>query len=119
MAGGSASYTQYYPVKQEELLAYDVGSKMSLAQRTLQLNLAAYYYDYKDKQLIVSFIDPVFGVLPRLGNVPKSRVYRIATRCPILSQVTTSEERSIAGPRWICGSASSVIAGEPSRGGTM
>ena len=43
----------------------------------MQVNLAAYYYDYTDKPLLGSVTDPVFGQLPRLNNAPKSRVYVI------------------------------------------
>jgi outer membrane receptor protein involved in Fe transport len=41
---------------------------------TLQLNGAAFYYDYKDKQLLGAIVDPVFGPLPKLINVPRSHI---------------------------------------------
>ena len=38
------------PLEPEELLAYEAGFKGTLAQGSLQLNGAAFYYDYKDIQ---------------------------------------------------------------------
>ena len=62
------------PVTQERITAYEAGIKTSLADRTLDLTLAGFYYDYRDKQTLTRFVDPLFGVLLKLGNVPKSRV---------------------------------------------
>lgn len=62
------------PVKQEELTSYEVGTKLSLLDRKLQLNAAAFHYDYVDKQFF-SFL-PVFPglVTATLVNIPKSKV---------------------------------------------
>jgi outer membrane receptor protein involved in Fe transport len=38
------------------------------------LNGAIFYYDYVDKQILARVIDPVFGVLAVLQNIPKSSV---------------------------------------------
>lgn len=67
---------QYLPATQEEVTAYELGVKSSLLERTLQLNVAGFYYDYRDKQLRGRLIDPlgIFGALEALVNVPKSRV---------------------------------------------
>jgi len=71
---GSANVaSQFSPVNQEELKAYEIGVKSSLSEN-LQLNMAAYYYDYTDKQVFGRAPDPVFTVLTRLVNVPKSEV---------------------------------------------
>src|SRR5260370_13272511 len=64
---------QFNPIKQESVLAYEVGSKQTLLSHSLQLDAAAFYYDYKDKQLIGS-IPPPSPNLPRLITHPKSRV---------------------------------------------
>lgn len=40
-------------VSPEKIDAYEVGTKLDLLDRTLRLNLSAYYYDYKDLQLTV------------------------------------------------------------------
>ena len=70
---GSA-YVQLQPVVQEELLAYEIGVKSTLADGSLQLNGAIFYYDYTDKQLLGALEDPIFGSLPALVNVPESHV---------------------------------------------
>lgn len=72
---GSTVNAAFDAAKQEEVTAYEVGFKSSLLQRTLQLNGAVFYYDYKDKQLLGSSFDAIFGPGPTLINVPKSRVY--------------------------------------------
>jgi outer membrane receptor protein involved in Fe transport len=61
------------PVVQEQLDAYEIGFKTSLADNRLQLNGAAFYYDYKDKQLLTKIIT-VFGPANSLGNIPESTV---------------------------------------------
>ncbi|MFS1422497.1 TonB-dependent receptor [Shewanella sp. 10N.286.48.B5] len=65
---------QLVPVVQEQLDAYEIGFKSSLAERTLQLNGAAFYYDYQDKQLLTKKIAPVFNTVFTLGNMPKSSI---------------------------------------------
>ncbi len=66
--------SQLTPAKQESLLATEVGFKSSLFNRTLQLDGAAYYYDYFNKQINGSVPDPLLGDLPRLINIPHSNV---------------------------------------------
>jgi outer membrane receptor protein involved in Fe transport len=70
---GSA-VVQLEPVVQEELLAYEIGAKATLLDGSLQLNGAAFYYDYTDKQILGALEDPIFGALPSLVNVPESHV---------------------------------------------
>ena len=69
-----ASYVQFSPVKQENLLAYEGGFKIGMFERTLQLNGAVYYYDYTNKQIRGDLPDPIYGALEALVNVPKSHV---------------------------------------------
>lgn len=65
---------QYSPVTQESVLAYETGFKTSFIDGKVRLNGAAFYYDYRNKQLLgVVPIFP-FGFFPRLVNIPKSRV---------------------------------------------
>lgn len=65
---------QTNPITQESVLAYETGAKLSLFDRRAQLNVAAYYYDYRDKQLQgYANIFP-FGNLPKLVNIPKASV---------------------------------------------
>ncbi|MFZ0266438.1 TonB-dependent receptor [Caulobacter sp.] len=70
----SAMATQYAPISQESLVAYETGVKAGLFERRAQLNLSAFYYDYQDKQLRSSYLDPVFGPLEGLVSIPKSHV---------------------------------------------
>jgi iron complex outermembrane receptor protein len=71
----NVSYQQD-PALQEKLLAYEIGTKLSLGP-DVQLNSAAFYYDYTDKQLSVYFADPIYTALRRLQNVPESRAYGV------------------------------------------
>jgi iron complex outermembrane recepter protein len=70
-----ASVTGYAPVKQESVTAYEVGFKAPFANRKVEISAAAFYYDYKDKQLRGRKPDPVFGTLDGLVQIPKSRVF--------------------------------------------
>jgi len=66
---------QAAPVTQESILAYEAGFKISALNRKIQISGAAYYYDYKDKQLLGSVnLGQPFGTLPALVSVPKSRI---------------------------------------------
>lgn len=67
-------FSQYLPVTQESVLSYEAGFKATLLDRALQLNGAAFYYDYTNKQLRSKLIDPNFGILDTLQNIPKSDV---------------------------------------------
>jgi outer membrane receptor protein involved in Fe transport len=77
-AGGYASLTALTqpglaPAVQEALLAYEVGFKSTL-NPTLQLNGAVFYYDYTDKQVTGTSVDPVVGTRSQLVNVPKAAI---------------------------------------------
>lgn len=69
-----ATYTAYDPVVQEHLTDYEVGFKSQFFNRRLSVSAAAFYYDYRNKQLRAKFVDPIFGGLDNLVNVPKSEV---------------------------------------------
>lgn len=70
----TARSLQLIPAVQESLLAYELGVKASLLSGRLQLNGATFFYDYEDKQIRGSVLDPVFGPLGALVNVPESEV---------------------------------------------
>ena len=72
-----ARKAQLVPVVQEELLSYELGSKLSFFDRRLHTNLTGFYYDYTDKQLLTKTLDQVFGPLPILQNAPESHVYGV------------------------------------------
>ena len=65
---------QFDPLRQESILAYEAGIKLTLVERTLQLNSAVFYYDDRDKQLLGSIQNPIFGTLPGSVAIPKSEV---------------------------------------------
>jgi outer membrane receptor protein involved in Fe transport len=90
--------TQNRPVKQEELLAYEVGVKATLLDGRVQANAAAFYYDYTDKQLAVLFADPIYTVLGRLDNIPDSEAYGLDTE---ISWLITPELTAIAAATFL------------------
>jgi iron complex outermembrane recepter protein len=70
----TSTFKQLLPVTQESVEAYETGFKTTLAERRIQINGAAFYYDYRNKQLEAEIFDPAFGILPTLTNVPKSSI---------------------------------------------
>lgn len=74
---GASRVLQYTPATQEKVVAYEAGFKAPLANRAVQLNGAAFYYDYKDKQVRGRIQDTVFGLLEKMLNVPKSYIYGV------------------------------------------
>ena len=71
----AAGYVGLAPVTQESVTAYEGGVKAQLLDHTIQLNAAGFYYDYKNKQIRGKMLDPIFGVLDVLINIPKSEIY--------------------------------------------
>ncbi|MEJ7928226.1 TonB-dependent receptor [Sphingobium sp. AN641] len=70
---GATNTFQFRPATQESVLAYEVGFKTALLDRSVQLNGALFYYDYTDKQ-ILGRVPSVIGPLLALVNVPKGDV---------------------------------------------
>jgi len=70
----SSTNAQLIPVTQESVLSYEAGIKASLLERRMQLNAAAFTYDYEDRQVRSKLTDPLFGKLDALVNVPKASV---------------------------------------------
>jgi outer membrane receptor protein involved in Fe transport len=71
---GAIDYISYLPVKQESLLDFEAGFKARLFDRKVGLNGAAFYYDYRNKQLLTKKVDAIAGLIPSLANIPKSEV---------------------------------------------
>jgi iron complex outermembrane recepter protein len=71
----AASYISALPVVQESVTAFEAGFKAKLADGAVQFNGAAFYYDYKNKQIRGKLLDAIFGTLDTLVNVPKSRIF--------------------------------------------
>jgi iron complex outermembrane receptor protein len=69
-----ASADQLSPAIQESVMSYEAGTKLSFLDRRAQVNLALFQYDYRNKQVRSKEIDPIFGVIEKLINIPKSRV---------------------------------------------
>lgn len=67
--------SQFTPVTQEAVLAYEAGTRFTTFGGVLSADFAAFYNDYDDKQLKGIVLTPVFGPLPQLVNIPKSKVY--------------------------------------------
>ncbi|MFC3443077.1 TonB-dependent receptor [Sphingobium rhizovicinum] len=65
----------------EKLTAYEIGTKNSFANRTIQFNAAAFYYDYKDQQIPI-FLDTSVGA--EVVNAGASRIWGIETDTTIL-----------------------------------
>ncbi len=70
----AALTTQLTPATQESVVGYEAGFKLSFDERRVQFNGAAFYYDYKDKQIIGTVLNPILGGITQLINVPKSRI---------------------------------------------
>ena len=72
----ASKFEQYQPVRQESVTSYEAGFKAQLFDRILGLNGAAFYYDYKDKQIRGKIRDSLnlFGLLESQVNIPKSRI---------------------------------------------
>ena len=71
----AATFTPLLPVTQESVLAYEAGAKVQSDDHRLSLNTAAFYYDYRNKQVRGKLADPIFGDLEAEVNVPKSRIW--------------------------------------------
>ena len=72
-----ARKAQLVPVVQEQLMAYETGTKLSFFDRRLHTDLTGFYYQYKNKQLLTKTEDQIFGPLPILENAPRSHVYGV------------------------------------------
>ena len=59
-AGFLSNFDQLTPTDSESIIAYEVGSKSSFADGRASLELAAFYYDYNDIQLIA--VEPRDGL---------------------------------------------------------
>ncbi len=79
-----ARKSQLVPVVQEELLAYEAGTKLGFLENRLYAGFGGFYYDYTDKQLLTKTLDDVFGPLPILQNAPKSKVWGIELEAQFL-----------------------------------
>ena len=70
----AATESQYAPAVQEAILAYEGGLKVQLFEHRLSLDAAGFYMSYDNKQLRSKVIDPVFGIVDQIINIPKSHI---------------------------------------------
>ena len=66
--------SQISGVRQESVMVYEAGAKVSLPSARLSLDGSVFHYDYTDKQTGGRVFLPPFGNLPALVNVPSSRI---------------------------------------------
>ncbi|HEY0650860.1 TonB-dependent receptor [Phenylobacterium sp.] len=72
---GTTTLQQFVTTEKETIDAFEVGLKKTFGGR-LQTNISAFYYDYKDIQIPLSFFNEVVGAnQTRFVNVPKARTY--------------------------------------------
>lgn len=67
---------QFTPATQESVIAYEAGAKAALFNRKAEITAAAFYYDYRNKQVLGRqvFTPNVFGAINTLTNIPKSSI---------------------------------------------
>lgn len=63
----------YGPIVQEELTAYEVGTRFSVAN-VLRVEAAAFRYDYTNKQVRARVNAPPVGNISAQDNIPESRI---------------------------------------------
>ena len=78
-----STFTEFIPVSQESVTAYEAGFKGSFADRRVRFNAAGFYYDYRGKQVRGKLVDPIFNILDTLLNVPKSEIYGFETELTV------------------------------------
>src|SRR3546814_1772979 len=64
----AATVSQYRPVVQESVIAYEAGFKQELFDRSVLLTGAGFYYDYRNKPLMGFFDQPPYGIVFALYN---------------------------------------------------
>ena len=70
----SPNANQIDAFKPEILYAYEAGFKADLA-RSVRFNASAFYYDYRNQQVLGTIINPQRGQIGRIINAPKSQIH--------------------------------------------
>jgi iron complex outermembrane receptor protein len=73
----ASTASEYTPAKQERVDAYETGLKTPLLSGRVHTDSAVFYYAYTNKQIRGDVVDPVFGALETLVNIPKSAVWGV------------------------------------------
>lgn len=63
------------PYRPEELTSFELGMKSTLLDGQLQLNAAAFAYQYDDKQEGTVAVTPVGNIVVAITNVPESEIF--------------------------------------------
>ncbi|PCI54343.1 MAG: hypothetical protein COB36_10140 [Alphaproteobacteria bacterium] len=88
---------QLAPFEAEELLAYEVGVKSTLAEGRVQLNAAGYYYDWRDMQATTAVTREGIRLIV-LANAGNARIYGLEAEA---TWHVTDEFSIRAGLNWI------------------
>ncbi|MBB2190167.1 TonB-dependent receptor plug domain-containing protein [Gluconacetobacter azotocaptans] len=80
--GGFTAYnltspSQLAPIKPEWLVAYELGAKTEFFNHRVQVNGAAFKYDYHDQQVQSAIVDPVMGPIGKIVNAPRSSIWGV------------------------------------------
>jgi iron complex outermembrane recepter protein len=65
--------SEYQLVKQEQLTSYELGTKLSLVNGAVRPNISAFYYQYKNKQ-VLGYYHAFIGLLDTFQNLPTAEV---------------------------------------------
>jgi len=72
---GTTTLNQFVTTDKETIDAFEVGLKKTFGGR-LQINTSAFYYDYQDIQVPISFFNPIVSAnQTQFVNLPKARNY--------------------------------------------
>lgn len=69
----------FFPATQESVTSYEAGFKTRLADNAITWSGAAFYQDYRNKQIQGTVNTGLFGLLQRLDNVPRSYILGFET----------------------------------------
>ncbi|WP_408590122.1 TonB-dependent receptor [Novosphingobium sp.] len=70
----SPNSNQIDPFKPEVLYAYEVGVKADIGPK-LRIDASAFYYDYRDQQVLGTVLSQQSGLIGRITNAPKSKIW--------------------------------------------
>jgi iron complex outermembrane receptor protein len=88
-SGGFSPATGYETFSPEEITAYTVGSKNRFFDNQLELNVEAFYWEYKDQQVSHVAIDDNGDAANITENIGKSTIQGIEIQTSYLLTPTT------------------------------
>lgn len=66
---------QAEPIKPKTILVYEIGMKNTFFSHRLRLNGAAFYYDYRDQQVLGNIVVPSYGSVGSYVGVLRSTIW--------------------------------------------